>query len=176
MRAWEKGREWHRHPGFFCLVLAFLALPSDSTGFEQKEYLDGMSRIRVIVEFNTKDVESSGLSKGKMKNDVESRLRDSRIAVADGHDPSAPALFIGVSVTDVDTIAGGYRRIGYSYYLNLSVAEEAILPRNGRKLPVITWTRSTLGVSPQDGFVDDLGSKLGDLVDRFIADYPAGNR
>ena len=114
------------------------------------------NRLNLVIENLYEDAESAGITKERIRNAVEIRLRSARI-----YDPDAePYLYVNLNVAE-----SGGRSVQFA----LDVEYMRLLRHELVNFSVYatTWDAGTLGKGDA-GFVMD---SLDELVDRFIAAY-----
>lgn len=151
------------------LLIALLLILTSTflVGASGRSTLKGLKHFNVVIEDLEPAAEQAGLSRDRLKTDVELRLRRARLPVAEGHQDAF--LYVHISVERTATN-------GLAYCVRVSLAENAVLARDKAIFTLAeTWKRAGIGVTPSSDFVSEARQAVGDQVDDFINDYLAAN-
>ena len=155
----------------------------------QQDAVSGLNSVRVEVQL-IGAAEATGLTSGSVRQVVETRLRESGIAVREPVDRSErgdPRLRVAVQAVNA---AGGFaflvsvqfveRVVNYRRYAELVF--DGVLPTTPTASvepleisPGIKWEAQALGTTSRAEAVDFIPEALLGYVDRFVEDYRASN-
>jgi hypothetical protein len=130
-------------------------------------YLKGLTSVSVFVHPIDAEAERDGLSTSQLKTDVELRLRQSGIAVAQ----QAPGyLWVGV-----DTIKSRLDN-RYSFDVQVKLYRSVVIVEIDQTAPaIIWWTPSTIAITPASDLAKHVREDLSDQIDTFANAYLSAN-
>jgi len=129
--------------------------------------LRGIKEVNVVIESIEPEIQSLGLTQAQVKADVEAKLREANIPVAQDIERGRPAVYVYVQVMKPEKIS----RLFYS--ISLSVLQNVALERDPNvKTNTDTWLVRMLGMSSG---TEAIRSDIRSLLDQFIEDYRKAN-
>jgi hypothetical protein len=159
----------------------FLGLPSVASSAEPigldlgRESLRGLEGVYIIVMKLPAEIESKGLTRKSLQEDVESKLKQAKIKVLSVKE----ALFTeGVPSLDLDVKISDLRHpsekcSGYVYTIAVRLAQGVILSRDSKiVLQADTWKVEDYGQALK---LDEIRSKVKNMIDTFVSSYQAAN-
>lgn len=133
-----------------------------------RKTLVGLTRISVLLENVDEDAQQRGLSAHQIQTDVELRLRQAGIPVADTSEQGNPYLYVNVQTLRLE-------RGAYVWHLEVQLLQRVALDRNpSNTLLAPTWGSSKLGIIGADK-LSQLRDDIRDMVDEFINAFLAAN-
>ena len=140
---------------------------------EPKDTLRGLKGVMVFIEDIDTDVENHGLTKGLLKKEVESRLRQADILVLTRDEafnmPGKPYLYL--SLTTHNTGIGLY-----SYSIRIEFNQDVCIIREPSiRAGATTWVANVVGIVGAAN-LPAVTEDVIVLTDRFIHDYHATNQ
>ena len=147
-----------------------LAVPAWSLDTpEARATLKGISRLRVKLDMDAPGVEREELTRAQLQKDVETRLQQSGIALADLTQSTMPLLWVVLTADKVPDLEL------YAVSIKVALFQYVRLPRSWDVgAPAATWELEAVGSVPaQDP--SELRTWVRDFVDRFINAYREQN-
>ena len=162
------------------LSLFLMSRPFCIEAAENRIPFHGLKEVAVFVEDIEPEAIKDGLSKEKIKNDVELRLREAGIKVVPAEKclplPTSPYLY--VIVNTVKFLSG----LEYVYGTSVQLKQVAVIDRGKKVKPqkaslwVTTWEKSDgVGITFVEELVGNVRAHINEKVDMFISDYLAEN-
>jgi len=154
----------------FCMaVLAIAGLSFGQARDENKEVLQGLDRVHVVVERLRAEIEQDGLFAGTLQKDMELKLTLAGIKVLS--DDESPKLS---NVTDLYMHVDAFKHAeGYTYRIQLSLMEPVFILRNSIHVTGTTFRmHDELGMTEQ---LSEVREEARDLLDKFIEIWQAAN-
>ncbi|MDQ6706610.1 MAG: hypothetical protein M3Z85_11610 [Acidobacteriota bacterium] len=175
---------FHTAAAILCL---FLGLGSVSGFAADNRPLKGLSRLWVLIESLHPDLRKAGLTQDRLREDIETRLRDAGIAVDSGKTlPGEPFLYLELSVlSGPDEAKPSRKRKAFRkdsssapspIYVRLELQQGVVLKRDpSASLITDTWHQTVIGY-PEAGQVGEMcQSWARELTERFLKAYSAVN-
>ncbi len=143
------------------LLLAGAATPAGAQQDIERENLEGIREVNVVVEDLASDAESDGLTRRALLDGAEQRLEVCGIRLGSGS--QAADLYINVAT---------HRGVTglYAYYARVSVQQMATIEGNQLRSLVDTWDMASLGAVGA-GNLPQVEEVVLSLVDLFCDDY-----
>ena len=154
--------------------------PSPEFIFEDADALKGIKSFEIKISDLSSDAIKEGLTAGKLKTDVEVKLRVAGIRVVNFGDKSTLTPdSIPTNMLHVDIDALKHKELGlYAIAIQIRVLDIVTFERQGKKYTAIAtpiWYVGTLGLLGSNNFVDDTRDAAKDLIDQLINDYLKAN-
>jgi hypothetical protein len=149
------------------LFVGFLLLLCSSTGFTQvslgKNTLSGLKAVRVVIEDFGPKLGEDGLDKDQVQQDVELRLRQSRIKVVSKETARTPYLYVRIGSFRLNTGA-------IAFSIAVSLRQYVLLERRPsiKEYADTSFGPLSTGVTKT---IKDIRGALAENVDSFINDY-----
>jgi len=162
---------------FVTVVIIFVIITKDTLAapLYQRESLQGVDKLAVLVEDIPNDLTEAGLDKYQLEVDTELKLRLAKIAIT-GTDEPVP--FLQDLYVQVSGIKMG--EVGYAYGVVVSFKQPVVLMSSpGVVCIAVTWSSSRIGYfgSRATGtIVEKIRGVVKDIVDEFINDYLAARQ
>jgi len=159
----------------------FLGLPSiarstASLGLDLgRQSLQGLEGVNIIVRNLPAEIESKGLTKESIQHDVQSKLDRAKIKVLSAREAlstaGAPSLDLDVKISELRHPSEKFS--GYIYSIGVTLTQGVILSRDPKiALHADTWKLEDYG---QASKLDEIRSKIKDMIDIFVTSYQAAN-
>lgn len=117
--------------------------------------------VRIEVDISENDIESYGLKKASLENEIASRLHKAQISVK--NESKLPKFILRIETKPAfDTIA---------IMVQLSFMESATLERNKNNSFAISWDEAALLTSKKADVVKDVTESVDQMVDHFIKEF-----
>ena len=159
------------------IVLALLSVASLVCAFDnkyEKETLRGIQALHVIVHDLDPEIEEFGLTKEKVKQDLEAKLRTAGIKLISKEEslkaPGAPFLSLMVG-----TLRAFTTKDTEFYFVSIVIKlrQSVYLERKSKtKIPgIATWSHTRFGIN----FAHNIRSEVNSAIDKFIDAYLSVN-
>jgi hypothetical protein len=159
----------------------FLGLPSVERSAASLELdlgrqsLQGLEGVNIIVRKLPAEIESKGLTKESIQHDVQSKLDRAKIKVLSAGEAlstaGAPSLDLDVRISELRHPSE--KVSGYIYTIGVTLTQAVILGRDPKiSLHADTWKLEDYG---QASKLDEIRSKIKEMIDRFVSSYQAAN-
>jgi len=159
----------------------FLGLPSVVTSVASlgldlgRQSLRGLEGVHIIVRKLPPEIESKGLTRKSLQEDVESTLNQAKIKVLSAREAlfseGAPSLDLDIKISELRHPSE--KLSGYIYSIALTLAQGVMLGRDPKiALHADTWKVEDYG---QASNLDEIRFKIKDMIDRFVTSYQAAN-
>jgi len=135
----------------------------------ERESLIGLEGISVLAEDLTSDASRGGLSRNRIEDYAELRLRRNGIRVTSSRVP-----FLAVVVTVREARMAG-DLVGYVGGVDISVTQRVFLARNRNDVYAKTWSSFELFACSKENLWRYVQEILDDILDEFSNDYLAAN-
>jgi hypothetical protein len=130
--------------------------------------LRGIKEVNVVVETIEPEIENLGLTQAQVRSDVEAKLREANISVAQDIQRGRPAVYLYVQVLRPEKI----NRLFYS--VSLSLLQNVTLERDPNvKTNTDTWLARVLGMSSG---TEAIRTDIRSLLDQFVEEYRQANQ
>ena len=136
----------------------------------ERESLIGLEGIYVLAEDLTSDASRGGLSRNRIEDYAELRLRRNGIRVTSSRVP-----FLAVVVTLREARMAGGDLVGYVGGVDISVTQRVFLARNRNDVYAKTWSSFELFACSKEDLWRYVQEILDDIIDEFSNDYLAAN-
>ena len=160
------------------VLLSFSSWPGLAEDSESsRATLAGIQGLSVVVEEVQPNVQKYyakfGLSGAQIRHDVEQKLRENGIKVAEGKDwlaiPGRPALCVNVNTHETE-------KYWYAYDIKLELRQLAVLEANPQvKTLAVTWSISITGLA-NIGNLNLIRQDVGVLVGKFVDAWKMVNK
>ena len=155
-----------RIPAF---VMIFLLISVAMAYVDDKDSLQGLKGVDVLVEFLEPDIEKDGLNRSSIKTDVELKLRMAGIKVLTREEkfkePGMPYLYVNVNAVKRENEF-------YVYYIIVELKQGVSLMRDPKIFNLATtWEANGIIGIVYVNDVNSLRDTVKDRVDKFINDY-----
>ena len=134
-------------------------------GNAEREYLQDLREVNVLVEELPPEVEAAGLTRDGIEAAVEERLRERRVPI--GRSRLAGDLYVRIGTHRGSTGL-------YAYFARVSLQQLVIIEGNRQRAFVDTWDLESLGMVGE-GNLPQVEQVVLQIVDVFIEDYFAVN-
>ena len=131
----------------------------------EREYLQDLREVNVLVEELPPEVEAAGLTRDGIEAAVEERLRERRVPI--GRSRLAGDLYVRIGTHRGSTGL-------YAYFARVSLQQLVIIEGNRQRAFVDTWDLESLGMVGE-GNLPQVEQVVLQIVDVFIEDYFAVN-
>lgn len=131
----------------------------------EREYLQDLREVNVLVEELPPEVEAAGLTRDGIEAAVEERLRERRVPI--GGSRLAGDLYVRIGTHRGSTGL-------YAYFARVSLQQLVIIEGNRQRAFVDTWDLESLGMVGE-GNLPQVEQVVLQIVDVFIEDYFAVN-
>src|SRR5215467_9380734 len=140
---------------------------------EPKDTLRGLKGVMVFIEDIDTDVENHGLTKGLLKKEVESRLRQADILVLTRDEAfnmlGKPYLYLNLTTHNTGVEL-------YSYSLRMEFNQDVCMVRDpSLRASATTWIANVVGIVGTRN-LPAVAEDATQLTDKFIHDYLAANQ
>lgn len=132
---------------------------------DEREYLEDLREVNVLVEDLPPEVESAGLTRDGMERAIEERLRERRVPI--GRSRLAGDLYVRIGTHRGSTGL-------YAYFARVSLQQLVTIEGNRHRAFVDTWDLESLGLVGE-GNLPQVQQVVLEIVDAFIEDYFAVN-
>lgn len=152
------------------LVVLALLLSSPSALAKDDTVFRGLNTVRLVVEFLDADAHACGLTKEQLTTEVERRLRDFGIPIAnESEPPRMPYVYVNVNVARIE----GFHLYAYSHFVRLN---ECVMLLDGRTIcGAVTWDKGGLGVIDDATCAAGVRASVLSKIDLFGKTYLAMN-
>jgi len=152
------------------IVLLFLAAPiahALDTEINRRSFQD-VKTFQILVEPLPPKVEQAGLTASTIQTDVETKLRQAGIKIADPKAETLVLLYVSVQFWEDSPVAL------WPYTISVEVLQDVLVARDTSILVTYspTWSTHMIG-GVQPARVRDLRGAIKDQVDKFINAYRA---
>ena len=166
---------WHMK-NYLCLLFVIsallLSLPYVNAEYvsDEKETLRGIKSMGVVIEDMSVEAEGDGLTKEKIRMDIEQKLRMSNIKVLDEKETAeSPYLYIEICIDKRSLSTFIYEvSVSFKQLVCLKVKPDV-------SCYATTWKRCYLGGVSQTRMERKVRENIQYLVDKFTDDYRAVN-
>ncbi len=171
----KKPSWWKRYlSGLAVVALVMVLVPGGSHALTDDQWaLIWQKGVFVWVKNIDPKVVPLGLTRDQVKTDVELQLRKAGIRVLTEREcratPGHPYLSVAISISEIKI---SHDRVGYAYYIGLSLIESVMLARGFEAVGSI-WSTGSVGAIGKDA--SPMRSIISGFVDNFINDYLAAN-
>ena len=138
---------------------------SPAQGNAEREYLEDLREVNVLVEDLPPEVEAAGLTRQGLEAAIEERLRERRVPI--GRSRLAGDLYVRIGTHRGSTGL-------YAYFARVSLQQLVIIEGNRQRAFVDTWDIESLGMVGE-GNLPQVRQVVLQIVDVFIDDYLAVN-
>lgn len=132
---------------------------------DEREYLEDLREVNVLVEELPPEVEAAGLTRDGMERAIEERLRERRVPI--GRSRLAGDLYVRIGTHRGSTGL-------YAYFARVSLQQLVTIEGNRHRAFVDTWDLESLGLVGE-GNLPQVQQVVLEIVDAFIEDYFAVN-
>ena len=132
---------------------------------DEREYLEDLREVNVLVEDLPPEVEAAGLTRNGIEAAVEDRLRERRVPI--GRSRLAGDLYVRIGTHRGSTGL-------YAYFARVSLQQLVTIEGNRQRAFVDTWDLESLGLVGE-GNLPQVEEVVLQIVDVFIDDYFAVN-
>ena len=132
---------------------------------DEREYLEDLREVNVLVEDLPPAVEAAGLTRDGIEAAVEDRLRERRVPI--GRSRLAGDLYVRIGTHRGSTGL-------YAYFARVSLQQLVTIEGNRQRAFVDTWDLESLGMVGE-GNLPQVQQVVLQIVDAFIDDYFAVN-
>ena len=132
---------------------------------DEREYLEDLREVNVLVEDLPPEVEAAGLTRDGIEAAVEDRLRERRVPI--GRSRLAGDLYVRIGTHRGSTGL-------YAYFARVSLQQLVTIEGNRQRAFVDTWDLESLGMVGE-GNLPQVQQVVLQIVDAFIDDYFAVN-
>lgn len=132
---------------------------------DEREYLEDLREVNVLVEELPPEVEAAGLTRDGMERAIEERLRERRVPI--GRSRLAGDLYVRIGTHRGSTGL-------YAYFARVSLQQLVTIEGNRHRAFVDTWDLESLGLVGE-GNLPQVQQVVLEIVDAFIDDYFAVN-
>jgi hypothetical protein len=161
------------------VMVVLLILPGMVWGFNSettRKTLQGIKGVNVTVDDINPEIEKDGLTRSQIQTDVELKLRTAGLNILTVEEalktPGRPWIYVNANIQYFTR--GKIFRGAYICNLDLKLMQNVYLERNS-KLSVASTTWSADGYLGKTPDLDDIRSKIKDLVDEFISAWLSVN-
>ncbi|MCY4028149.1 MAG: hypothetical protein OXH75_17775 [Acidobacteria bacterium] len=128
---------------------------------DEREYLEDLREVNVLVEELPPEVEAAGLTRDGIEEAIEERLRERRVPI--GRSRLAGDLYVRI---------GTHRGSNglYAYFARISLQQLVTIEGNRHRAFVDTWDLESLGLVGE-GNLPQVQQVVLEIVDVFIEDY-----
>lgn len=158
---------------FALIISSLLSIENEIYGqvFEQWENLKNIDSLYVLENIS-KDAEDLGLSKSRIKNIVELRLRREGIKIV--KNIMDLCISVNIDIHAIKYINGKYSD-NVSLWMRIEIEEFVYLRRSGKFKFIPTWSSIRVGGSPKSDFLEWVEKGLNECIDEFLNDYYKAN-
>ncbi|MDY6990952.1 MAG: hypothetical protein SWQ30_23160 [Thermodesulfobacteriota bacterium] len=140
-----------------------------------RESLRGLQGVHIIVRKLPASIESKGLTRKHLQEDVESKLNESKIKVLSAKEAlfteGAPSVDLDVKISELRPASE--KASGYAYTIAVRLSQGVILSRDPKiLLHADTWKVEDFGQAVK---LDEIRSRIKEMIDRFVSSYKAAN-
>ena len=128
---------------------------------DEREYLEDLREINVLVEELPPEVEAAGLTRDGIERAIEERLRERRVPI--GRSRLAGDLYVRIGTHRGSTGL-------YAYFARVSLQQLVTIEGNRHRAFVDTWDLESLGLVGE-GNLPQVQQVVLEIVDVFIEDY-----
>ena len=132
---------------------------------DEREYLEDLREVNVLVEELPPEVEAAGLTRDGIDAAIEERLRERRVPI--GRSRLAGDLYVRIGTHRGSTGL-------YAYFARVSLQQLVTIEGNRHRAFVDTWDLESLGLVGE-GNLPQVEQVVLEIVDVFIEDYFAVN-
>ncbi|MCY3842623.1 MAG: hypothetical protein OXH69_03675 [Acidobacteria bacterium] len=132
---------------------------------DEREYLEDLREVNVLVEELPPAVEAAGLTRDGIERAIEDRLRERRVPI--GRSRLAGDLYVRIGTHRGSTGL-------YAYFARVSLQQLVTIEGNRHRAIVDTWDLESLGLVGE-GNLPQVEEVVLQIVDLFIEDYFAVN-
>ena len=132
---------------------------------DEREYLEDLREVNVLVEELPPEVEAVGLTRDDIETAVEGRLRERRVPI--GRSRLAGDLYVRIGTHRGSTGL-------YAYFARVSLQQLVTIEGNRHRAFVDTWDLESLGLVGE-GNLPQVKQVVLEIVDVFIEDYLSVN-
>jgi hypothetical protein len=155
------------------MTLICLDLSVAQTRDQQRDSLQGLKGVEVIIESLRPDAEADGLSQEAIRTAVELILRSKGIRVLTRSEslstPAAPYLYVKVSTYNHSSDL-------YAYAVTVEVMQKVSLAQRPRQMmSATTWEKGAVGTTGHSNIrmvIDSVESKVKEFANDFLAANP----
>lgn len=128
---------------------------------DEREYLEDLREVNVLVEELPPEVEAAGLTRDGIERAIEERLRERRVPM--GRSRLAGDLYVRIGTHRGSTGL-------YAYFARVSLQQLVTIEGNRHRAFVDTWDLESLGLVGE-GNLPQVQQVVLEIVDVFIEDY-----
>ncbi|MCY4075279.1 MAG: hypothetical protein OXH04_07625 [Acidobacteria bacterium] len=128
---------------------------------DEREYLEDLREVNVLVEELPPEVEAAGLTRDGIERAIEERLRERRVPI--GRSRLAGDLYVRIGTHRGSTGL-------YAYFARVSLQQLVTIEGNRHRAFVDTWDLESLGLVGE-GNLPQVQQVVLEIVDVFIEDY-----
>ena len=147
------------------LIVLLGAASGHAQGDDERDYLQDLREVNVLVEELPPEVEAAGLTRDGIEAAVEDRLRERRVPI--GRSRLAGDLYVRIGTHRGSTGL-------YAYFARVSLQQLVTIEGNRQRAFVDTWDLESLGMVGE-GNLPQVEQVVLQIVDVFIEDYFAVN-
>ena len=147
------------------LIVLLGAASGHAQGDDERDYLQDLREVNVLVEELPPEVEAAGLTRDDIEAAIEDRLRERRVPI--GRSRLAGDLYVRIGTHRGSTGL-------YAYFARVSLQQLVTIEGNRQRAFVDTWDLESLGMVGE-GNLPQVEQVVLQIVDVFIEDYFAVN-
>jgi hypothetical protein len=140
-----------------------------------RQSLQGLEGVHIIVRKLPAEIESHGLTKKGLHEEVQSTLDQAKIKVLSAREAlfskGSPSLDLDVKISQLKNPCE--KLSGYVYTIGLTLSQAVILGRDPKiALHADTWKLEDYG---QASKLNEVRGKIKEMIDSFVSSYQAAN-